>query len=186
MKKAFLNIYNEATKKEIRAGINWYSRARKEAKSIAKATNVPFIKVCGIISALSPFCDWNRNIEDAFNVCQDLRDYKPCTFSNQVKKAWEIYDISDTKEEIEKVLNGNKTKAFFNNLYRADNESVTIDRHIVGILIDNPTKYNLTPKRYRVISSEIKELSSALGHKPLQLQAILWVTYKRIKAEVPF
>lgn len=186
-----LNIYKQASSEDIKNGLTWYNDARNIAKDISLAYNISLIKVSGIIAALSINNAWNNNLKDVekFFYCKEynlpLDTFNYTTFKViSLGKANGIYNSKGNEKEILKILNGNKIKAFFLNIYKLDQENVTIDRHAVSIYLGKRLtkdfKYSLTNKRYRDISKEYKETAKILGLKPYELQSVTWLTWRKM------
>ena len=172
----------------------WYWRARMYCQSITKATYLTVYPrlAAAVIAALSPGVAWPVNQQQAWDLILGYRQLKRVdgitvsTYGSQLRKAvkiltWPRQDILDS--EVEEVLGkyAYKTKAFYRNIlyYKTDYESVTIDRHMLdSIGLDG---LRLTAHRYEIISDCIRELAKQEKLIPNQLQATLWLTWKRLK-----
>jgi hypothetical protein len=189
--KNLKQIYQCATNEELKQGKEWYLNARLICRRISKNYNVPFIKACAIMSALSPFVNWKRNIRDTEGFIKyELgggKKYMCGTFGPNVAKAYKLLHLKNASvKSIIDLLHGYKTVNFFLNIYSSRYEAVTIDRHMLNVIFDEVGKwkeYNLTPKRYLSIKNEIKKAASELGLKAYQLQAISWIVWKRLGKE---
>jgi hypothetical protein len=190
-----LEIYKQASNEEITNGKLWYKQANEISKLMAVKYNLTEIQTAGIIAALSPGTNWNQNIIDANNLCSLLqvkRDIHSivCTTYNQNKlKAHYLYQNSQlTKIEIFKVLLGcsrkvNKTSSFFLNILNPDQDEIcTIDRHAyrVNLGITESIDVPLTEKRYLCMNSAYKQASNQLNISAIELQAIVWLTFRRL------
>jgi thermostable 8-oxoguanine DNA glycosylase len=77
-----------------------------------------------------------------------------------------------TEEEVLAILGGNKTKAFFLNIYRPDTSlDCTIDTWMLKMFGIK----NITPKRYKEASAHLTEVALEMNLKPHQVQALVWV-----------
>lgn len=162
-------------------GINWYFQLNDYCKNLADIYNLPVIKVSAILSALSPNCTFQQNIKSLEKFLKTGGNCKVSTFSNQKKKALEIFQTSDMSEANIKAILGKglKTRSFFENIYRPDSSySVTVDLWMIRYAKDKgimPVDGALTDKRYKAIESYIQEKAQELNVMPHQLQAVTWV-----------
>lgn len=176
-----LNAYSLATYEDIEEGMLWYLKTRNMCKTIAKKTNVSFIKVAGIFAALSPACPIDKNISDTLDLIIN-EDHRCTTYGNNVKKALTILKLQrPTIHDILKILNGQKTTRFFLNIYSPRFDVVTIDRHAISIYFGTfDHGFKQTKNRIHKIREDYKEVAKFLNIRPYQLQAITWVVWKRI------
>lgn len=164
---------NNATKSELNNGLSWYKRANSDAKAISLKYNLNLAAIIGTISALSPMNKWDNNIKDAIKLIQHPSiNTKVSTFKSNRIKALKILSLSDTSDDnIMKILNGNKTKAFYHNIrYPNSSNMVTIDRWAFKSLELKPSD-----KNYRVASEAYAKLANDLNIIPNKLQAIIWL-----------
>jgi hypothetical protein len=185
--KNIYNAYMLSTAQERDEGIYWYLNARSICRDISKKTGYKFLTVCGVMAALSPFVTWDQNIKDTMALLKDT-NYTPGTFKNQRNKAQAIIGLGfDTNvSNICSILRGEKTTNFFLNIYSPHYNRVTVDRHIISLYLDQVgawQTWSLTPKRYRQISNDIKYVANKLNLKPYQLQAIIWLAWRRLGKE---
>lgn len=159
VKNNILNAYTQSSFMDV-DGLKWYDDANKfaeEQKILFNHYNKDKITigvVIGIISSLSPMSSWSRNkklvekflINETFGVCNfENLGY----LSLGINKAKKIFDNRKTitKNEIDVVLNGDKIKAFFDNiLYPKSSNLVTIDRHALSIALG----FKLTGEMYKL------------------------------------
>lgn len=179
-----LTVYNQATKDEMRAGLGWYFDANDEASRLADEHKLTMLQTAGIIAALSPGLRWENNIEAAERVIEGKAlDGLHVRWYDGVRKAKRI--LKGHNPDV--VLNGNKVKAFYACILNPDNEvTCCIDGHAFAIwqgrrvTIDNVP--NLTDRLYHRIASSYVEVAKLVKISPCQLQAITWVTWRRIHA----
>jgi hypothetical protein len=194
-----LAIYNQASENEVINGTKWYKDANNMTKLMAEKYNLTHIQTAGIVASLSPGTNWNQNIIDANHLCSFLKagqsiDNIVVTTYNQNKfKAFKIYQNSQiTKNECFKLILGasvrvNKTSSFFLNILHPDqSDIVTIDRHSfrVNLGLTELPAIALTEKRYRIMAQAYKTASLKLNINPIDLQAITWLTFRRINVIV--
>tara|TARA_R100000365_G_C2727122_1_gene58163 strand:+ start:384 stop:983 length:600 start_codon:yes stop_codon:yes gene_type:complete len=185
-----LKWFVESTSEERLLGLQWYPKALQYARNISKVTGVPVNKVAGVISALSPQNKWSQNLKDARNICvchANLTPYdtfKYSTFSKNVDKAILILTTDlDPCEILNKSGRSFKTLNFYKNIMGIDDKtSVTIDRHAINIatgIIEAGAK-RIKISEYREVSNAYSLVAEAVNMLPKTLQAITWLTYKRI------
>ena len=185
-----LKVYHMATDDDMRAGIEWYARAKREAEFISSRLGLPVSTVVGVMAALSPNNRWERNKVDAFNLCSayvkglTADDIKVSTYHNMKAKAWTILEDRLVRDDdILARLNGQKIRSFYSNIMGLD--EVTVDGHALNIargyrvgLTDDAT--NIGVKMYRELQSAYVRAAKRAGVKPHEMQAITWTVWKRV------
>lgn len=194
--KAYNNLkslYNLATPDEIFQGKYWYSNANYKAFGIGTANNYSTAKVCGVIAALSPGLKWEKNVPNAealikmFSASLEIDSAFGLSVygKDPIKKAWRILQ----GEPILDVLSGPKVTNFFKNLSNpSDPSSITIDGHIklacLGTRLGNhdsgPVSTTVRTSEYPHYAAVVTKLAFELGFLPSKLQAILWITFRRL------
>lgn len=185
-----LKVYRMATDEDMRAGIEWYARAFREARSISSRLALPVSTVVGVMAALSPNNRWERNKVDAFNLCSayvkglTVDDLKVSTYHKMKVKAWSILEdrlVAD--DAILDRLNGQKIRSFYSNIMGLD--EVTVDGHALNIargyrvgLTDDDT--NIGVRLYRDLQAAYVRAAKRAGIKPHEMQAVTWTVWKRI------
>jgi len=197
-KKHIEKIYSLCSDLEKSEGLNWYKSANNYAVHLSELFNLDSnIKVCGILSALSPAVNWERNKIDAHNFLalaskqasnKTILSGKFGTYKNNVLKAIEIYNLErPTAQKIGSILLGKtglKTMSFFFNIYDLKNiDTVTIDRHAVKVA-NNVYKgggISISKKQYHTTQSAYIKVARKLNIKPYQLQAVVWCKYRQLR-----
>lgn len=169
-----LKVLAHTTEDEYREGKLWYSKSRRECRAEARRLGIPFIQYVGVVAAISPRKGWPDNIPDASRWIE--KGDRVSTGSN-LKKCREILTTTN-RDKILKILNGPKVTRFFLNLYSRRYRVVTIDSHAYAAL---GWEGKLNKSNLRKARDEYKRVATLTGIKPYQLQAIIWLTYKRIK-----
>tara|TARA_R110000796_G_scaffold90118_3_gene193814 strand:+ start:1541 stop:2167 length:627 start_codon:yes stop_codon:yes gene_type:complete len=197
-RKHIEKIYNICTDIEKSEGLNWYKEANFYSLHLSELFKLDSnIKVCGIISALSPAVNWERNKIDAHNFLalaskqasnKTILSGKFGTYKNNVLKAIEIYNlVNPTAEKIASILLGKtgfKTMSFFYNIYNLKNTNiVTIDRHAVKVAnnIYKGGGVSISKKQYFNTQKAYIKTAKKLSIKPYQLQAVVWVKYRQLR-----
>lgn len=185
-----------ASQADIEAGIEWYARAHRLASRLSDAYDLSLGQAVGVIAALSPRNKWNQNSIDAEAMIKawhygiDPTTIKVCTFNTNKAKAAEILTLADpSSENIIGVLNGRKVVNFFKSIM-GDPNAVCVDGHAYAIWIGERLPVNQTPKlgvglyndisRAYVLIAKRSELLCGEKLTPTQIQAVTWVTYRRI------
>lgn len=194
-----VKMYNKATKQEFLNGLDWYPDTHNMARDLESDTHyqISTESIVGVIAALSPNNDWEKNKKDAISVLNhtlkgnyDLDDIKVSTYDSNKDKAKKIINGSDIETTLKPNKNsGMKTLNFFKCIM-GDTNAVCVDGHAFHIASNrvNPLDKvpSLSEKNYNIIANEYKLATKLINKKynlnliPSQVQAITWVTYKRI------
>lgn len=188
-----VKMYNQSVDKE---GLNWYN----EANDFAEHTAMLFLhesvedylkdshfktkinKVCGIIAALSPLKSWEENKRITITFLKEGKSYHTKVMTAKAKAILESNGELDT---IASILGGSKITSFFLNIVNPETDNgVTIDRHAVSLAVGKELQgsalqmslgqYNFFVNAYRIAANK-------LGVKPLQVQAVTWVEWRKFK-----
>lgn len=188
---SIIRFYLLATSTEIKDGISWYNDANNYCKELAQRFNITLPQAAGIIAAFSPQSGWVENKRYAVTYLlnpslqlrsevQQLKAHKIVT----LKSETEIYNALSTNGQ------AFKTKAFFVNILNPDIVTgVTIDRHAIAVCIQKPDNvYALskdyaqpTEQQYKFFETCYMAASKKLNILPHELQAITWLTYRRLR-----
>jgi len=187
-----------ATVADIEQGKQWYQRAYDLAVKLMHAYDGITLGQCvGVIAALSPNNKWERNCNDAEAMIKawhsgaDPTSVKVCTFNKNKDKAAAILALPDdfTTEDIESILSGRKVCAFYRCIM-GFTDTVCVDGHAYAIWLGErvPTTKtpSISPKLYETISRAYVNTADVsfqlIGENltPAQVQAVTWVTYRRL------
>ena len=198
--KNILAMYMQASPVDTQEGTVWYNNAYQICWALSDKYNLPLSTVVGVVSALSPNNKWDRNIFDAENIihayCMGYDYPKVCTFTGNKDKAITILECEiDSSENICAILKGNKTIAFFRGIYtNGQCDEITVDGHAFNILRGMYTSLNEVPaisnKLYKAVSDAYKEAAETINnlegtkYSAAQIQAITWVTHRRVNGVV--
>ena len=187
-------IYQLATLTEQQDGVTWYPKAKAIAKELSTRYDLPLTTCVGVIAALSPRNRWERNIQDADSVISNYiaggidqaMQAKVCTFTNNKKKAIQILAESTDDQEnligVMNILSGPKLREFASCILGMSD--VCIDGHAYCIWAGERTGLKDVPsigvKLRKQIKEDYIESADRLGLTPAALQAITWVTWRRI------
>lgn len=185
-----------ATQADIASGLDWYRRASSLADRLSAAYGCSPTQAAGVIAALSPSNKWSRNCEDAENLISawnmgfDPAIVKVCTYGAMRRKACLILAMIDpTVDDIATVLNGRKISAFFRCI-AGYHGSVCVDGHAYAIWAGQRIATTKTPSIGKLAYQQISHAYRLVARRslaicgetlaPAQVQAVTWVTYRRI------
>jgi len=197
IKNNIIKTYNKKTESELN---DWYQEAHDFGIEVSEMfDSVSKRQVLGIISALSPLKEWNKNKELAVDLIstgnaghmkrnvQKARDILALKGSGIYCNHDEFLNYNDAMVfdfKIRKILNGEKTKAFYTNMTYPSGKGVTVDRHAIAIAIGRTAtdkEQSISKQVYTFIENCYIMTSETLNLAPLHLQSITWQTWKRIK-----
>ena len=201
-------VFKSASQERIAETRKWYQNAQDFSKNVANklnANDISRFKVSGVISAISPRNEWNKNKLDAENLCKEFAsnkyyqlplfdaDYhtllktKVSTFNTNKSKAVKILLNDDSK--IESILKGNKIVNFFKCI-NGDSNAICIDGHAFNIACNRVSSLAEVPaisdKHYKTIANVYRDAKNfinkryGLNLKTGELQAVTWNEYKRL------
>lgn len=167
-----------------REGLGWYPAAHNYAQELAAKYDTSPMITAGIISALSPKKEWHLNrrmADDFFKKGWNKTGH----WYQQMGKAKRISALRKlttiTIQDVETVLNGRKTVNFFNCIYNPDTKDhVCIDSHGMNIAM-GWSKSHITEKQYDFLKEEYIKFANSVTLRPIEVQSILWLTYKKVK-----
>jgi hypothetical protein len=194
---SILATYFQANAWDKQVGMQWYNNAFEVCVSLGEKYKVRSDIVAGVIAALSPNNKWATNIVDAEIMLRawasdtDYNRVKVGTYGGNKFKAATILDCQLNRDQIVKVLRGNKTIAFFLCIASdGDSDTPCIDGHAYNIW--NGTVSNLkevpslSDKTFRIIQDAYRDAAKIITnvtgshHSAAQVQAITWVAYRRM------
>lgn len=192
---SILAVFFTAGPLEIQEGLRWYSNANLIAMGLGADLDGGLEASAGVIAALSPNNRWERNVRDAealikaFVHGSDLDAVKVSTFGPNKKKAIRILQGEDPFD----VLGGRKVRAFYSCIVGGND--ICIDGHAYAIWLGKRVPTSSTPKisdklynkiaeDYRAATQQINSITGQ-SYTPADIQAITWVTYRKlIKGEI--
>jgi hypothetical protein len=187
-----LGVYQLSTSAERYQGGLWYPNALEMAHRLAGEFNIHPHTVVGVISALSPRNQWDRNLNDAANTLKLFKaggesaalTGKVCTFnSGKVKAVKLLADNVTDHSRIRDILKGPKLVEFYNCI-TASLPDVCIDGHAYSVWLgDRVTLANVPkigPKLRAQIKADYKRAADHLQMDPSAIQAVTWLTWRRM------
>jgi hypothetical protein len=171
-----VNVARKAKASEVEAGAEWYGVAHDAAKAMSDLETG-----AGVIAALSPMMGWERNVMLAYRAFE--QGFADGCLKGNARKADAIMAGNAPLD----ILGGSKVRSFYANIVNPFGADVTIDRHAFDIVAGRYTtdkeKATLTRKgEYERHADAYREAGIILGGLTgAQVQAITWVTWRRIK-----
>jgi hypothetical protein len=186
-----------ASAADIQQGKDWYQRAYDLAQSfIHTYQGLTLGQAIGVIAALSPNNKWERNCADAETMIKlwhqgiDPRVAKVCTYNTNKDKAARILELeSPDSEAIQDILSGQKVVAFYRCI-SGFKDTVCVDGHAFAIFMGERIPTTKTPNigkalyaaitRSYILASERSFDACGYVLTPAEVQAVTWVTYRRL------
>jgi hypothetical protein len=175
-----IGVYRQATQDERNRGAQWYPLAHEIVIEWATHFDRSIANVACVIAALSPQVEWSRNLIIADDVLHGNVPSIGSYIRSNLVKAERIRDDNAT-DTADYFLQGCKVRCFAANL-AGNYDLVTVDTHAGQIAANNPAA-NVrvdTWRRYEPVSSAYLAAAKRLRIKPATLQAITWLTWKRL------
>jgi hypothetical protein len=176
-----VRTYLRATPEQHAQGVAWYQNAHElacELEDVWASTPGPVERGAGVIAALSPMIQWERNAALARKAY--LAGVASGTYSANTRKATAILQGADPVD----VLRGPKVTAFYAGIIAPEGtEVVCVDRHAhdvaVGRRCTDEERGALTSKRgYATFVRAYRRAADQLGMPANHLQAITWLVWR--------
>lgn len=176
-------LYSVASAADIADGLAWYPRAHTIVREWAEHFDLPIACVASIVAAISPQCEWPRNLIIAEDVLRNQPQSVGGALHVNVRKARRIF--ADRATDITAYFPcGPKVASFAVNL-AGDYSHATIDTHAMqAALNDVLSRHALKPKPYTVFAECYACAARSVGLEPAHFQAVLWHTWKRLHPRV--
>lgn len=179
-----LEVFALATLSELDYGKEWYRTAHALAQRLSPHNPS---EAAGVIAALSPMMDWERNMMLAIRAYAD-GEASGALYSN-VNKANQIMAGADPLE----ILGGKKVLNFFAAIANPESDTaVCIDRHAfdvaMGRVTNDKTRGALSRKgvyeefqdAYRRAAHTLT-IREGVHYTPAMVQSITWCVWRRLK-----
>lgn len=182
-------------------GLSWYETANRHAQAIANRHGVTLAQAVGVIAAISPGHQWERNLVDAELF---VSAYTAGARGNDLPvvgaygranrgKAERILAGAEPLGQFSAVTSP-KVRAFYLSILSPDeSDAVCVDRHskclAFAIHSDRNAQGAVRPAEYRFLTWHYTVIAEHMGVRPHQLQAVTWLCWRRQHATtvtVPF
>lgn len=180
-----LATYNAATEEQMLDGKSWYPTANHLANRLDPEN--PW-RAAGVISALSPQMDWERNMFLAERTYAEGLAYGCLGVS--CRKANAIFTGESDEGSVVGVLGGRKTIAFAVSIMEPDHPTnVVVDRHAVSIALGRPSDdadvATLNRKGgYDYYADAYRAAAEIAGVSPNVMQAVTWTVWRETSIQV--
>jgi hypothetical protein len=180
-----LKVYRSASADDVAVGMRWYRDARSLCVSLAHEYNCTEIAAIGVMAALSPRTNWDRNVMLGTTCIRD-GFIDAGTIGQNMVNACRIMNGAAPLD----VFKGNKVRAFYSTILDPENdELVVVDAHALSIAIGRTMSAKEQGVLARVgvyehISALYREAAEILGILPSQVQAVTWVAWRNIKKKI--
>lgn len=183
-----LKVYEQADEIDHEEGRLAFIRYHDLMQTIADKYRFTLQQTTGAFSALSPNNDYIGNLRSLVSVLHGIRegwtvdDVQVSTYRACLHRAWEFAQDADFLT----YTKGPKTRAFYQNIIDPqDATPVVVDGHMLSAYIGERMRMTKAVRVFREysyddIAHEVRKLAFRLCIVPCQLQAIIWMTWKRI------
>jgi hypothetical protein len=179
-----LALYATRTASDVERGCAWYLAARTIVRSWSTHYGYSANTVACVIAALSPQCDWPRNLIIADDMLAQRAPSVGGALPANITKARRLRDTdSDSGPVGPRMLRefpqGPKVYHFAANL-AGNTDVVTIDAHCLQAALADPTattKLRWTP--YCVFAECYAHAAQESGLLPCDFQSVIWHIWKR-------
>lgn len=206
IERNIMAVYCRANDEDKLAGMTWYLNAHEIAKGIAAKYDIPVERAVGVIAAISPGNNWGRNVMEADEFIHAfVKGHKLPSVGvygrRNVAKARRILN-GESGERVLHTKTGPKVWAFYCNILSPlTSQELTVDRHAKALAYNYPAtrpgyasndKLSVVGrKEFKYLVRHYQVIAERLGLVPHQLQAVTWVTWKRLQgrisqSEIPF
>lgn len=168
--RRILTWYGQASDRDFAEGVAWYPSARQLAYELAGEV----VMGAGVLAALSPQVQWERNIalaRDAFD------DHFHGQVGDAIRKARRIMQSEDPDVVLPR---GKKTWHFYHSILNPQTtEHVTVDRHAYCLATGTETPpQRIGAPLYRSLAADYTYAAQRVGVPVSEMQAVTWCSYR--------
>lgn len=179
MSRNLRHLYKrETSPADVALGSAWYDSAHIIMREWSSTYGYSIATCAAVTAALSPQCDWNRNLIIADDILANRQPSIGAIRAN-VAKAEALRDAreSDTRTVFK---SGPKVYNFSRNI-AGDYSAVTVDTHALqAALCDVEIVLGLKETAYDAFAQAYIRAAESLRLEPAIFQAIIWHTWKRM------
>lgn len=179
-------IFDQATPHDFDSGLDAFPKYNRIMVKLAEHCETTPRVAAAVFSALSPNNDYHGNLRDAYTLLKaaqhgkTLTEFSVSTYGQNKRKAWRIAHGEDPLD----LIIAKKTRSFFLNVYDpTDPGPVTVDGHMVNVWRckrENLAGLQFPKSLYDVVADGVRALAQEHGLVPCQVQAIVWMTWRRL------
>lgn len=181
--ECYRDLLGQADNDELRQGQAWYLNVNREVNRLSVETGYSLEICAGVIAVLSPMVEWNLNFKIAKRFLKSKGKIKGAGFPINYRKAREVL-----KGNLD-VIRGPKVKRFFRMLLDPIFDEAVIDTHMIAAFFkgiayrDDFKVISQSEKRLAPIREAIKTIANERKESVGQVQATIWITFKRLNGE---
>lgn len=175
-----VRLYKRASDDDIRRGVAWYPTAHRLVLEWADTYQLATACVACVVAAISPQCEWERNLI----IADDVLAGRPVSVGGathaNIDKARRI--LRDRSTDMSRYFKcGPKVTSFAVNL-AGDYDYPTIDTHAVQAAMNDALTTDVVRnwQHYAVFVSAYIAAARKVKRSPAEFQAIIWHTWKRL------
>lgn len=161
-------LYNGASQSDREVGSDWYRLARLECHRISVETGKSFGIVCAVVALLSPSNKWQRNLADAYELCNGNFGHKCCTYGTNKRKAISMLTGDALYSDVFNFKTSPKVTRFFK-LLRSDTDDVCVDTWMFRAFDTDDREE---------IERDIVQFAQEINVKPHVVQATIWCSVR--------
>lgn len=182
-------VFNRCTPWELTTGKQYYTKQQQLLCEIADKWDFKGRETIGAFAALSPNNSEAMTYRALLQLIRRVRfgsTNRVVAYGQNILKAMRILNGADPLS----VLSGNKVTAFYlNTLCPWDDHVLTIDGHIAGVCFGQRLRMKEVPdindESYRYLCGCIRDFARNKNWYGTEIQATLWLTWKRIHSVLP-
>jgi hypothetical protein len=187
--KNIMRILLQASPEQYEQGLAAYQDYHARLKTLAEVNDIPFERVVGAFSALSPGNRLEMNFADLETLINAIKKNKEVSairlhcYSQCTQRGYDF--LTGWEPEFKTSRKGEKTRNFYHNILNPESpDYVTIDRHAIevhaGKEVDETLRKKIfdSPRKYNEIANDYKKVAKQVGLLPCQVQAITWYTWR--------
>lgn len=179
-----LNLYHRQTSRaDSESGLAWYPSARAIVGEWSRTYGLEPITIACVIAALSPQCEWSRNLIIADDILASRAVSIGGALHANIRKARAILATRATTT-INHLPYGPKVYHFACNL-SGDCDAVTVDTHAIQAGLANVlSTVTLRWTPYLIFAECYRKAAHRVHLAPCDFQAVVWHTWKRLHPRV--
>lgn len=184
------SLYAQRDADDYVEGCMAYNRYRTVMKTFAEHYGFSLSRTTSTFVALSPNSDYHGNLRSLASVLDGINNDAPLehiTVSTYNACRDRAHSYATGAVDFRKTVKGLKTRAFRDNiLWPNTSRDVTIDGHMIAawhsqkLTMTQAARLMKSRHQYQEIADGVRTLAAVEKIAPCQVQAILWLTRKRV------
>ena len=198
LERNILACYQAANESDRNEGLFWYAQAHEQAELLSARYGITVEQSAGVIAAISPGLQWGLNVLQAEQLIKAHLEGTAIPMigvygKGNIHKAIAI--LSGTAPLDALPITGPKVRAFYSCILDPKSSlEVCIDRHAKCLALNESATKNgyasndanaiVTRAEYPYYVWHYRKLAERLGLIPHQLQAIVWIAWRRLQGKI--